>query len=218
MSNRIYKSGVLALLLALAFVSPLSAITTETEEQSPGTNPTTTNTMTMETERTNFKEKAKKIAETKLSENRERVCEQKQARLQAKLDKIATQGTKQLEVFDKISQKVQAFKTAKNLTVTNYETLTGEVSTARTAAVEAVAAASKAPDVNCADPSSVKTGVETYKKAVEKRVKALKVYKTAVRNSLIAVKSSHRQNDSNKPAAGIESTSQTTTSNSGDEN
>lgn len=215
MTKQIVKKSVYALLLAVAVASPFGAHQVSADEM-PATNTTTVTSTMVETakekaqvaakaksevaakEREAAKEAAKVKAEAKLAENKQRVCTQKQARLQSRLDKIATQGTNQLAVFEKISTKVQEFKTTKNLTVTNYASLVEKVDAAHVDAVKAVADATKAPTFDCADPVAAKTTVEAYKKAIVARNKALKTYKTAVKDLLVAVKSSQRQNDTDK--------------------
>lgn len=219
MTKQIMKKGIYALLLAIAVASPLGARTVSADELT-STDQTTVTTTAAESTRKNAQEAAKAKAEAareaakkkaeaareaakvkadaKLAENKQRICEQKQTRLQGRLDKIAAQGTRQLAVFEKISTKVQEFKTTKNLTVTNYASLVEKVDAAHVDAVKAVADATKAPTFDCADPVAAKTTVEAYKKAIVARNKALKTYKTAVKDLLVAVKSSQRQNDTDK--------------------
>jgi len=228
MTKQIVKKSVYALLLAVAVASPFGAHQVSADEM-PATNTTTVTSTMVETakekaqaaakaksevaakEREAAKEAAKVKAEAKLAENKQRVCTQKQARLQSRLDKIATQGTNQLAVFEKISTRVQDFKATKNLTVAEYDTLVAKVTTAHEDATKAVAEATKAPTFDCTKLATAKTGVEAYKKAVEVRNQELKNYKTAVKALLVAVKKSQSPSDDDKVTTTPTNTTTTTT-------
>ena len=130
--------------------------------------------------------------QNKAAENKLRVCEQKQASLQKRLDKIAAQGEKQLAVFEKISNLIQDFKSKKGLTVENYEQLVAAVGTAHDDAAAAMHKASTAPKVDCKtdDP---KAALTAYQNAVKARNTEMKKYKAAVKELLLAVKKSQNQ-------------------------
>ncbi len=199
LKKKLYSISVLALLMSVGTVAPLaSAQTADTT--------TVTQTTTVQTK----SEEAKAKAKEKAAAQKLRVCKQKSAKLQTRLDKIAEQGKKQLDVFTDIYTKVQAFKTAKKYEVANYDTLVKKVEDARKVADEAVAKAATAPTIDC-ESATPKTVVTTYKTAVQARNTALKNYKTAVHDLLVAVKNSQRQNTADKTVTTTTDATTTTT-------
>ena len=127
-------------------------------------------------------------------ERKVQLCEAKQTRIKTQLSRLGTKGESQLAVFDKISTKVQEFYTAKGYTVANYDTLVSAVTEARTVASKKVTEAAVPPEFDCTK-SDPKAGVNAYKTAVKARSAALKEYKEAVHDLLLAVKNSQRQNE-----------------------
>jgi len=170
---------------------------TNTGESSDGQQTTTTGTEN-ETEtgggrglrdeaRTLLTEKRKNGKEHS-TELRQKACEQRQKSIDKRTSNFAAAAQRHLDVFNKIFTKVQAFHDSKGLNVTGYDTLVATVTTKQTAAQAAVDAL-KALDVqiDCtqSDPA---TTVATIKTAVTNAHNALKDYRKALKDLVVALK------------------------------
>lgn len=119
---------------------------------------------------------------------------------QARMDAVTkrsvqlTQRAQKMEDnFGKIAQKVETYYTTKltasGVTVANYSSLVSDIA-AKKAAVDAALtdAQSKAASFSCADVASAKTQVQDFRIAMQKVIRALKEYKTSVKNLIVAVR------------------------------
>lgn len=125
-----------------------------------------------------------RLADTKL-EN----CKKREAAINKGLKNVADRRSKQLEVFNKISERTQKFYTDKDLSLANYDVLVADVNAKKSAAESAIAdLKTKTIDFKC-DGTDPVGAVDAYKAAREEVVVALKEYKTAIKNLIVAVKS-----------------------------
>lgn len=141
-------------------------------------------------------------------QERTKRCDAKKVGIENEFTKIAS---KEQSLHDKITDvytKVTAFKTSKNLTVANYDTLVAAVDAAQTTSTASVAAVkADIPTIDCTKPD-VATDIATFKAAATQARTDLKAYRSAVQSLLQAVKQAAAA------AAGTgttESTSDTTT-------
>jgi hypothetical protein len=125
---------------------------------------------------------------TRLDETRKKVCETKSDKINQILQKRSTQATKQLEVFNKISDRVQAFITDKNLTVKNKDALLTAI-TEKQAAVQAAIDANAATTFNC-DNTSADKPLQIPRTTMAAVRDALKEYRTAIKDLIVNVRSS----------------------------
>jgi hypothetical protein len=133
---------------------------------------------------------AKKQTET---ERHEQFCANKRRVVGSILNKITSRGQKQLDVFTRIAARTEKFKIDKNLTVDNYDALVTTVNDKKTSAQNTLdkikADAAAAASLSC-DPGQPKSIVGGFKNDLKAESAALKDYKTAIKNLIVAVKTS----------------------------
>lgn len=130
-------------------------------------------------------EKKAEIKE-KLSDTRKKVCEKRQVNINKIITNSNAQGASNLAVFQSIQGKVMQFVTDKNLTVANYEALVADADAKRGDAQAAFEVA-RQTTFSCdnTDPSSPGKVVSDL---MHTKHDALKDYRTAVKNLIVAVK------------------------------
>ncbi len=138
----------------------------------------------------------------KLETAKLKVCQHKEKQIDGTMARISDRGTKQINVFNKIAERVEAFYVKKGNTLPNYNDLVAAVNTKKAAAETAVAEvkASKA-EFKC-DGSDPHGAGSAFQANLKKEQTALKEYKTAVKNLIVGVKSVNGKTESAKPAAG----------------
>ena len=175
--------NVLAVVLSIVFVivsvTPVVALNARAEEARKNPDEAQVRVETKKTE----------IA-AKLSEKQLEICEKKQPQVKERISRLSSQGAKQLEVFSKIADRIQAFKEMKNYEVINYDSLVSEVDEARLTAQNAVSLAhTSGQEFNCSSDSPRGTAL-SFQENLRLQIDALKAYKTAIKDLLVAVKSS----------------------------
>jgi hypothetical protein len=128
-----------------------------------------------------------------LADRQEKFCANKQRVVTNILNRIANRGQRQIDVFTKIADRTKKFKEDNNLTVENYESIVATVNDKKTAAETTVAKikadATAAASLSC-DPGQPKSVVGGFRDDLKAENSALKAYKTAIKNLIVAVKSS----------------------------
>lgn len=140
-------------------------------------------------------ERSGKLADTKL-----RICKNRESNVNNLMDRITTRGEKQLELIDKIVERTQKYKTDKNLTVANYDTLLAAANAkkvAAQAAAEAVEAGKVAFKCDGTDP---KGNAAVFKQLMQGQVEAIKAYRSSAIELLKAVKQSQASSPAPTPA------------------
>ena len=134
-------------------------------------------------------ESVREEAKQQLAERFKEACENRRANYQNRLQNIAERSQKHVGVLDKILERVKAFKKSKNLTVENYEALVAEAEAKKLVAhdVQEVANAAAGADFSC-EPDAARESVAAFKDILHQQINALKGYKTAVKNLIVAVK------------------------------
>jgi len=131
----------------------------------------------------------KEAAQTRLADTKLKSCEKRQKTIQNIMARIADRGTKQLDVFNKISERTQAFYVDKGKTLSNYDALLAEVTTKKAAAEAAVTTIKNSSVEFSCDGENPKGVVDGFKESLKAEIAALKDYKTAVKNLIVGVKS-----------------------------
>jgi hypothetical protein len=176
----VLQGAVASVFVAVAALSPLSALNARAEEA-----------------QSNRAAAAEKVQEkkvelaAKLDAKKLQICEKKQSQIQSRIAKMSSQGAKQLEVFSKIADRVQEFKTTRNYTVDNYDALLAALDEKRIAAQTAVAEATESGQAfNCGadNPRGI---AAQFQERLKQQIRALKEYKTSVKDLIVAVKSSN---------------------------
>lgn len=127
-------------------------------------------------------------AKTHLNDARKKVCETRQDNINKIIQKRSEQGTKQLGVFTKISDRVQEFVKNKNLTVENYDGLVSAIND-KEAAAQAAIDANSGVTFSC-DTTSADKPAQVPRTTIEAVRTALKDYRTAIKNLIVNVKAS----------------------------
>lgn len=219
--NMTYKISIVsAALLAAVTVAvlgaPQSALavegeptkTTETTERPEMSETTHNHTEMSETQKRSVAEKRaaaeKRIAtikenvREKLATKRLEVCEKRQAKINDIARRGATQNTKQLAVFQKIEAKVMQFATNKNITGEAIDAALAVANEKEAAAVAAIEV-SQSTTFDCATTDGANPG-SAIKQAMTSRHSALKEYRTAVKNLIVAVKQANNETKSTDAA------------------
>jgi hypothetical protein len=123
----------------------------------------------------------------KLDEKRLSACENKSAKINSIIQKRSTQATKQLAVFKKIADRVEAFISDKKLTIENYDALAADIKDKEAAATAAIEANTNTV-FDCASTDSAAPG-KVAKASVETVRSALQDYRTSIKNLIVKVKS-----------------------------
>ncbi len=112
------------------------------------------------------------------------------------MTRIGDRGQKQIELVNTIATRVEAYKVDKQLTVAGYDALLAEVNARKAAAVTVVDAAKAAKVEFKCDGTDPKGAASTFKDGLKLQNEAIKAYRDAVKNMLVAVKQAQ------KPVAG----------------
>ena len=139
---------------------------------------------------------AKVRAEAKVAEAKQRLegkklelCKAREQRIAATMTQMSSRGENHLAVFTKIADRVEAFYKDKGRTVANYDALVAEVDAKRQAAETAIESTKSVDGVFSCDSDNPKIASEQFRDAFRAQVAALKDYRTAIKNLIVAVKS-----------------------------
>jgi hypothetical protein len=118
-----------------------------------------------------------------------KVCQKREVAITNIMARIADRGNKHLTVFDKIAERTKAFYEIENYELSNYQDLVNEVDAKRIIAEDAIdAIESISIDFEC-NGDNPKGIITSFKDSRLEAIAALKDYKTAVKNLIVAVKS-----------------------------
>lgn len=132
-------------------------------------------------------------AAEKLTEAKLKVCQNKEAAIQRRDDQLTKMAENMLVKFDSIATRVETYYTDKAVpagkTISNYDALVAEIAAKNSAVqVELDQATADAAAFDCAsdDPKGQLTQFRTDMQAVKQ---ALKDYRTAIKNLIVAIRS-----------------------------
>ncbi|MBW3538619.1 hypothetical protein KY386_03980 [Candidatus Parcubacteria bacterium] len=140
----------------------------------------------------------KAAAAARLDQARLAACQRRETNINAIMERMAAQADKHIGVFDKISQRVQAFYQAKGRSVANYDALVADVTAQRAAAAAAAAKLGSASGFRC-DGDDPKGSITAFKAELKSTRTALQAYRTAVKNLIVGVKSAVGAEQRTKP-------------------
>jgi hypothetical protein len=135
------------------------------------------------------KEEAIAQAKEKRAEQKHKTCEKRQDKITGAMTRISNRGQKQLEVFTKISDRVQKFYAGKGKILENYDDLAADANEKKAAAAAALEAIKVSPQNFSCDNENPKEHTQAFKQNHKIATDALKAYKTAVKNLIVGVKS-----------------------------
>ncbi|NCU30753.1 hypothetical protein EOL73_01990 [Candidatus Saccharibacteria bacterium] len=215
MKSNYVIATIIACTIAVAGSSPIMAINARAEEirQVPSSDSQTEDQTTeqedqtseeLSTEKLNVSNNAAKTAREKVAtKNIEKLegkkleqCQKKQAGVETKLSKMTAQGQKQADVFKKILDRVEQFRINKN-----YDEQKELYDKANAAYEEAVKLGDNASEISdladCAE-GNLKAVVESFREEQKLQISALKTFRSAVNDYIVAVKTSaEKQTESN---------------------
>ncbi|MES2971284.1 MAG: hypothetical protein V4702_03125 [Patescibacteria group bacterium] len=134
-------------------------------------------------------EERREAAQTRLADAKLKACQNREKAITNIMARLADRGTKQLDVFTKISERTQEFYTSKGKVLSNYDALVAEVNTKKAAAETAVDTIKNTSVEFACDGEDPKGVVSAFKESLKAEITALKDYKTAVKNLIVGVKS-----------------------------
>jgi hypothetical protein len=129
-------------------------------------------------------------AKTQTAEVRQKNCEARQDRIDAKIKRFAARADHHKAKLDNFYSRVKQFHDDRQLDTPNYESLTAAVDTAQANAAAAIASLKDlqiTPD--CTDPN-IADDLVAFREAVSDTRDALKAYRSALKELLVAVKQS----------------------------
>lgn len=129
------------------------------------------------------------VAKGRLEENKLRICQTREDKINSHMDAIAERGQKKIDLFSTIAERVKSFYLSKGKVLANYDELVVAVDAKKAtaqAAVDAVISSSVTFDCEGDDPKGM---AGEFKDKVKAMNSALKEYKTAVKNLIVGVKS-----------------------------
>ncbi|HWT40021.1 MAG TPA: hypothetical protein VN081_01960 [Dongiaceae bacterium] len=192
------KFGLLAAALALLAIGGSAAFALPQQAQAHAEGATSTTT-------TGKPADPGSQASTRLADARLKVCQNRQTAINTILTKIVTRGDNQLTLFSTIADRVEAFKTSKNVTVSNYDQLTAKLATDKTAATNDLAAMKTNSTLDCTS-SDPKGMVTAFKADLKTEISDLQTYRTDVKNLIVAVKTAVGDSQSSTDSSSTPST------------
>ncbi len=115
-------------------------------------------------------------------------CNNRKDKITGAIDRVVQRTQNQLELFDKITVRTEAFYVNKGKTLSNYDELVAAVSSAK-AQAETDLATVKAHTTFTCDADDPTGDVATFKAAVKQEIQDLKAYRAAIKNLIVGVKS-----------------------------
>ncbi|MEX1995371.1 MAG: hypothetical protein WD887_01175 [Candidatus Saccharimonadales bacterium] len=132
-------------------------------------------------------EERREAAKTRLEAAKLRACQNREKAIQNIMARINDRGEKHIVLFTKIADRVKAFYVDKGLTADNYDELVAQVEVKK-AAAEAAVASLQSSDVQFkCDSEDPKGTALVFKDLLKQEIDALKAYRTAVKNLIVAV-------------------------------
>lgn len=138
----------------------------------------------------------RKQGKVKSADARKKSCEARLSALVKQQENYSAAAERHLGVYDDIYDKVEAFQAKKNLTVANLDALKAAVETKRDTAVDAVEILKALPTFSC-DNDDPAEALAAVKLAVSNSRGALKDYRTAIKDLVVALRTAGNNSPSN---------------------
>jgi len=116
-------------------------------------------------------------------------CEARESSIKTRMSNLDRMANKMLEKFDSIASRVKTYYLASGKTVSNYDALVASVATKRSAVDTALAAARADVDTFNCDVQNPRSHMTKYLEHMKTVKAALKDYRTAIKNLIVAVRS-----------------------------
>lgn len=145
-------------------------------------------------------------ASTRLADARLKACQNRQTAVNNILSRIVARGNNQLSLFSTIADRVETFKTTKNVTVSNYDQLVAKLEADKTAATNDLAAMKTNGTFDCTG-TNPKGMVDNFRADLKTEISDLQTYRTDVKNLIVAVKTAIGSSTSSTDSSTTPSTS-----------
>lgn len=182
-------SAVFALLLFQQSVGAIAGEAGNTEENQATVRTLRATDETVRTTRTGAEDDVQTAVSKKLDAVKLKVCQKRELIIKNVMTRMSDRGDKQMQVFDKIVERVKAFYVEKGYVVADYDTLVAAVDDARAALVAVNQNNATAGDNFTCDSSDPKGHISDFKEKETARIQAMKAYKTAIQKLITAIKS-----------------------------
>lgn len=141
-------------------------------------------------------------AKEKLSAAKLKICNNRKANIDNRVARISDRVSKHLTLFNTISERAQAFYTAKGNTLASYDSLVADVAAKKATAQTAVDAANAKKTSFSCDVAEPKLAIEAYKLSVTEANAALKDYRAAIKTLIAGIKSVNPSTDNSTKSTG----------------
>ena len=142
-----------------------------------------------EAEKQKLEEERERLGDTKAAEAKKNVCKNRESSIKKIIERTATNGTHHYEMITKVYDNVKAFATKKNLDAAQFAAEFAAADQAATTAKAAIETARAAGDTFNCDVAAPKSAASVFLAAKKEQAAALKAYRDAVKELLVAVKS-----------------------------
>ena len=125
-------------------------------------------------------------------------CQNKEGNINRLMQRVNTRTQLQLNLFEKIAERVQTYYEENNLSLSNYDELVTAVEAARTQAQNTFRAMEQNGGSFACDGEDPHAYTNQFRNSFNSTVDDLQAYKTAVRNLIVAVRSVATEEASNE--------------------
>lgn len=187
------KVVAIGLVVVLAASLSLNFASAQPVNTAPSSSDTTTPPEGTQTRQQRRQNATNQRRPTHLSDARMKLCLHRKDKINAILSRFAQRGQSRLEVFNKISDRVEAFYVKKGRSAQNYDQLVAVLNTKKASAEIAVQTLKSASGTFSCSAENPKATVTSFKQSAKTMRQALKDYKTDLKNLIVAVKSVEKQ-------------------------
>jgi ABC-type transporter Mla subunit MlaD len=137
-------------------------------------------------------EQARQQAQTRLTEAKLRACQAREDAIKKRASRLTQLATNMEGKFDKHAQRVEDYYTSKVVpsgkTVTNYDSLIADIDAKKAAVAAALSTAQNDADNFSCTGDDPKGQLTQFRKDMQAVKKALKDYRTSIKNLIVAVR------------------------------
>lgn len=141
-------------------------------------------------------------AEARLTDAKLKSCQAKENAIKKRSDQLTKMANNMLDKFDEITARVKKYYTdvvvPSGKTVSNYDALLADIATKKTASQTVLTKAQDDAQVFSCTGQNPKGQLTLFRKDMQDVKKALKEYRTSIKNLIIAVRSATGQTESSK--------------------
>ena len=178
------KIGIISTVLALIMLGSSSVFALPTQSNMPSHRGLANGASSTATP--NITATGKLDSQTHLQAAQLKMCQKRQTAISNIMSRIDMRAQNQITLFSTIASRVEAFYTKKSKTVSNYNTLVGDISTAKTQTESDLSTMKANDSFNCSvsNPRGIVSSFQGY---LKQEISDLQSYRTSVKNLIVAV-------------------------------